>query len=61
MNSIVIGFVILGIMTVGVLVFIVTNAGKEAERARQKREAAAQPKPSPSPAGQANDGSASDG
>ncbi len=39
MNSIVIGFVILGIMTVGVLVFIVTNAGKEAERARQKREA----------------------
>jgi hypothetical protein len=41
MNSIIIGFVILGVMTVAVLIFIVTNAGKEAARARQKREASA--------------------
>jgi hypothetical protein len=36
---------VLGIMTVAVLVFIVTNAGKEAQRAREKREAAPQAQP----------------
>lgn len=42
MNGIVIGFVILGIMTVAVLIFIITNAPKAAQRAREKREAEAQ-------------------
>ena len=60
MNSIIIGFVILGVMTVAVLIFIVKNAGKEAARARQKREASTPTGPTPSTSGQSDNGTTHD-